>query len=299
MKILITGGFGYIGSILIEQLLDKGHTVTCFDNLSFGYEHVIFLFNKKNFNFIKGDIRDLLHLKTVTKDQDIIIHLAGIVGYPLCNKDPNLAYEVNVTGTKNVIEACDDSQIIIFASTGSVYGNIEGICTEGSPLNPLTVYSKNKVDGEELFSQRKNSIIFRFATVYGISPRMRGDLLINNFVSTALKKKKLEVYEKHFMRTFISSQDSARVFDFAVENTDKMIGNVYNVGSNSLNYSKEDICNIIKNKISDVEIIYNECNKDEDQRNYVVEYKKINNLGFFVENNLDKDIDSLIKFYRI
>ena len=294
MRILITGGAGYVGTTLIPQLFAHGHEVTVYDSLLFGGDYIIPFFRNPNFKFIKGDIRDLEELKKATKDADVIIHLAAIVGYPACRKEPDLARAVNVDGTKNVIAATTNDQLIIYASTGSNYGAVEDVCTEETPLNPLSLYGQTKTLAEKMLLEQRNTIGYRFATAFGVSPRTRLDLLINDFTYKAITQGYLVIYEKHFMRTFIHVHDMGRAFVFGIENKDKMIKNIYNVGSEKMNYSKEQICELIKDK-TDTFVHYADIGEDADKRNYVVSYDKINKIGYDTTISVEQGIDELTK----
>ena len=295
VKILITGGAGYIGSVLISMLLKNNkYEVTVFDNLNFGGDHLVQYLSYKNFIFAKGDVRSSSELSSVIKNKDFIIHLAAIVGYPACSTHPKIAHETNVDGTKNLIKCSSKNQKIFYASTGSNYGSLDEICTEKSKLNPLTVYAKTKTKAEKLILDRNNFIAFRFATAFGVSPRMRLDLLINDFVYKLITQKYLVVYEKNFMRTFIHIKDIAKSFVYALKNYNQMKNQIYNVGSEKFNYSKEDICKIINKKIPGF-IYFSEIGEDKDKRNYIVSYEKITNTGFKLEHNLEEGIDELIK----
>ncbi len=297
-KIVITGGAGYVGSALVLQLLNLGHRVRVFDNLMYGGNHLLGFFENNNFEFQKGDIRNAVQVKKALEGQDFIIHLAAIVGYPACKKDPDLAEQVNVGGTKNIISASLPEQKIIFASTGSNYGAVNDICTEETPLRPLSLYGKTKTEAEELLLKRNNTVIYRFATAFGVSPRLRLDLLINDFTYKAFTKGHLTVYEKNFKRTFINVSDMARAIIFAQDNFEKMKNQVFNVGSESLNYSKEGICEIIKKK-TNCQVEYAEVGTDEDKRDYEVSYKKINDEGFFTKVSLDEGIDALLRAFLV
>lgn len=294
MKILITGGAGYVGTSLIPQLLAKEHKVTVFDNLAFGGDQLLPFFRNPNFEFIKGNIRNLDDVKMAVRDHDCIIHLAAIVGYPACRKDPILARAVNVDGTKNVISATSKSQLIIYASTGSNYGTVDDVCTEETPLNPLSLYGQTKTLAEKMLLDNRTTIAYRFATAFGVSPRLRLDLLINDFTYKAMTQGYLVIYEKHFMRTFIHVHDMGRAFLFAIENSDKMKDNVYNVGSNKMNYSKEDICEKIRAK-TNAYIHYADIGEDADKRNYVVSYEKLSSLGYDTSITVEEGIDELLK----
>ena len=279
-KILVTGGAGYIGSILVPELLKKGHEVTVYDSLLFGGNSLLTNFLNPNFYFIQGDIRDEEKLKKCLVGKDIIIHLAAIVGYPACQKNPQLTIDVNLTATKKLVDNLLPEQYLLFGSTGSNYGSVEdGVCTEETELNPLSLYGETKTEAEKYIISNSKSTAFRFATAFGLSPRLRLDLLINDFVNKAINQKYIVVYESHFMRTFIHVKDIARSFLFAIENEKKMSKQVYNVGGNSMNYSKRHVCNLIQDKI-DYYLHLADIGADADKRNYVVSYDKINRLGF-------------------
>jgi nucleoside-diphosphate-sugar epimerase len=294
MKILITGGAGYVGTSLIPQLLEKKYKVHVYDNLLFGGDQILPFFRDPDFTFTKGDIRDRDSLKKAVSDAEVIIHLAAIVGYPACRKDPDLAKSVNVDGTKNLIEVSSNSQLILYGSTGSNYGAVEDICTEESPLNPLSLYGQTKTLAEKMILENRKAIAWRFATAFGVSARLRLDLLINDFTYKAVTQGYLVVYEKHFMRTFIHVQDMGRAFLFGIENQRKMAGNVYNVGSEKMNYSKEQICEMIRVK-TNAYIHYADVGEDADKRNYTVSYKKINSLGYKTTITVEEGIEELAR----
>lgn len=298
MKILVTGGAGYVGTTLVPQLLEKNYKVTIFDNLMFGGDYILPFFRYSNFNFVEGDIRDENAVLDVCKDADVIIHLAAIVGYPACRKEPELAKSVNVDGTRNIIKATSKNQLIIYASTGSNYGAVEEICTEETPLNPLSLYGQTKTLAEKMLMDNRTTIGYRFATAFGVSPRMRLDLLINDFTYKAITQGYIVIYESHFMRTFIHVHDMARAFLFAIENQDKMKNQIYNVGSEKMNRSKKDICEMIKSHVN-FYVHYADIGEDQDKRNYVVSYKKINSLGFDTTISIDDGIKELIKALKV
>lgn len=298
MNILVTGGAGYIGTSLIPQLLEKGYRVRVLDNLMFGGEPIIQFFNHKNFEFQNGDIRNIEDIKKAVAGQDIIIHLAAIVGFPACSRYPRLAEEVNVGGTKNLASALSKEQIVIYASTGSNYGSVQDICTEETPLNPLSLYGRTKTEAEKYLLDNCSTIGFRFATAFGISPRLRLDLLINDFVYKAVKQRYLVVYEKNFRRTFINVLDMGRSFLFGIENRDKMTGQIYNVGSEKMNYTKEQVCELIK-AATKCEVYYAEIGQDADKRDYNVSYQKINKLGFDTAISVEEGIEQLAKAFEV
>ena len=293
MKILVTGGAGYIGSMLVPELLKAGHEVCVYDSLLFGGNSMLPYFRNPNFTMIVGDIRDTEDLKKVVEGKDVIIHLAAIVGYPACEKDHKITKEVNLEATKNLVDMLEDNQIILFGSTGSNYGAVEGVCTEETPLNPLSLYGVTKTKAEQYIMENCKAVAYRFATAFGLSPRLRLDLLVNDFTNKALNEKYIVVYESHFMRTFIHVYDIAKSFMFALNNLDKMIGNVYNVGSDNMNYSKREICEIIKSK-TDYYLHLADIGKDADQRDYVVSYDKISSLGFDTTIGIEEGIEELV-----
>ena len=297
-KILVTGGAGYIGTTLVPKLLHKGYEVTVFDNLMVGGNQLLSFFRYKNFKFIKGDIRNIKELKNAVKDQNIIIHLAALVGFPACRMNPELATEINVQGTINLIDVCDRNQLIFYGSTGSNYGSVKDICTESTPLHPLSLYGETKTKAEELLLERGNTIAYRFATAFGVSPRLRLDLLVNDFANKCIRDGYLVVYEKNFMRTFIHVSDIAECFIFGIENIDKMINNVYNVGDDSMNYNKEEVCKMIGSK-TNAFIHYEEIGEDADKRNYIVSYDKIKNLGFKTNITMRDGINEIIEILKV
>ncbi len=297
-KVFITGGAGYIGCVLTPLLLKSGYHVTVYDNLMYGGDGLIHNFSDSKFNFIKGDILDKELLYNSIKGHDVVIHLAAIVGYTACRKDEKYAHDVNHQGTKNVIDCLSGNELLLFGSTGSNYGTVEGVCTEETPLNPLSIYGRSKTLAEEEVTKYKNSVAFRFATAFGVSPRLRLDLLVNDLSYSAHTQKYIAVYESHFMRTFIHVNDIANVFEFAIENSDKMSGEIYNVGSNSMNYSKGDVCKLIQEK-SDCYVHYADFDNDADKRDYVVSYDKIQKLGYNTKITVKQGIDELFKVFPL
>ena len=298
MRVLITGGSGYVGSVLAPELLSKGYEVRVLDNLMYNQVSLLPCFIYKNFEFIKGDVRNSDVVKDALKDVDIIVHLAAIVGAPACLKDERLANEVNFGGTVNVDNCRSHDQRMVFASTGSNYGALEEICTEESPLNPLSTYGITKTNAEKHLLNSGNVVIYRFATAFGTSPRMRLDLFVNDMVFQALKNHSIVMYEKHFRRTFIHIRDMVRSFIFTIENYDQMKDNIFNVGHESMNYTKEDIVLKIKERIN-FALFFAEVDSDPDQRDYEVSYKKIIQRGFEPIYSMDDGIDELIRAYQV
>lgn len=298
MKVLVTGGAGYVGTSLIHMLSQEGYKIRVIDNLLMGGIGLLPFFANPNFEFIKGDIRRKEDIKKALNGIDCIIHLAAIVGFPACRKYPEMSREVNVDATKMLLELAGKEIPIFFASTGSNYGQlIEDVCTETTPLNPISNYGKQKTEAEKIIGERGNCVIYRYATAFGVSPRMRLDLFINDFTFKAVKEKTLIVYEKHFMRTFIHVRDMARSFIFALKNFNDIKNEVFNVGDSTQNFSKEQICFMIKKKV-DYYLHFAEVGHDLDQRNYVVSYDKINKAGFYCNITVEEGIDELIRAYE-
>jgi nucleoside-diphosphate-sugar epimerase len=299
MKILVTGGVGYIGSVLAPSLLKENHDVTIYDSLIYGGGSILPLIPDKRFSLIKGDIRDKNQLAAAIKNNEVIIHLAAIVGLPACNNDNTLAKEVNVNGTKNVVNCLSPDQYLIFASSVSNYGSFSGdICTEETPLNPISCYGETKAEAETIANSFNNTVSLRFASAFGVSPRMRLDLLINDFVYKAYTDKTLLLFEKSFKRTFAHVSDISHSIIFTLQNIDRMKQSIFNVGDNSNNISKEDIALMIKQRI-DYHLQYVDYIEDEDKRNYSVSYEKISSFGYKTQKTVEEGIDELIKACKV
>jgi nucleoside-diphosphate-sugar epimerase len=291
----VTGGAGYIGSVLVPLLLDNGYNVRVLDNLMYGGSSLLPAVRNPNFEFVCGDVRDLRVVRDAAKGCEVVIHLAAIVGFPACRRHPELATSVNVKGTEVVAQALGHDRLVLFGSTGSNYGAlVDEICTEETPLNPASLYGKTKTSAEEYIREHCDTIAYRFATAFGVSPRMRLDLLVNEFVYTALKMRYLVIYEAHFMRTFIHVHDIARSFIFGIDNADRMRGQIYNVGSEDMNYSKKELCEMIRDR-TDCYLHYADVGEDADKRNYVVSYEKCDRLGFRTTITLQEGIDELMR----
>lgn len=293
MKVLVTGGAGYIGSCLVPMLLERGEQVTVVDKLMFGASGMLPSFACANFNFVRGDITDEETMKKCIRGADLVIHLAAYVGYPICKKFPEEARATNLEGSLLIDRLRGDTPLL-FGSTGSNYGVVtDEICTEETPLNPITLYGETKTRAEVAFHESGNSVCYRFATAFGVSPRLRLDLLVNDFCYRAARLKNLIVYEAGFQRTFIHVRDIAKSFLFAINNYDRVKDEIFNVGSESMNYTKREIAETIKRKV-EFYLHFADIGKDEDQRDYEVSYEKIGALGFKTTIEIDQGIDELL-----
>ena len=299
-KILITGGAGYIGSMLATALVEKGHIVTVVDILKYSSNSINHLFVNKNFIFLKEDITKINVLKKITKHQDFIIPLAGLVGAPLCEKFKKEAVKTNLTSVKLLLKIKKKKQKIIFPTSNSGYGigQKNKFCDENSPLNPISLYGRTKAEAEKEILKEGNCIAFRLATIFGFSYRMRTDLLVNNFVEKAIKTKKIEIYEPHFRRNFIHIKDVVKAFIFAIDNFNSLKNNVYNLGLSSANITKIQLAKKIKKQFLPLKIIIKKNKKDPDQRDYFVSNKKIEKKGFYAKISLEMGIKELIDILR-
>jgi len=298
IKILVTGGAGFVGSVLCPMLLEKDYSICVVDNFMYGSrESLTACLGNANFELKEGDIRDKDFMLKSIKDVDYIIHLAAVVGEPNCKKNPELCYSINTGGTEIINNLRSPHQKIIFASTGTIYGKVEGVCVEScKPNQLLSDYSKSKAAAEQIISQKDNYVIYRFSTGFGLSPCMRTGLLIHDFILRALKEKSNVIYEAGAMRTFIHVKDMARSFIFAIENFENMKNEAYNVGSDGLTCTKGDLAKKIKN-IVDYNLEYAEIKKDPDQRDYKVSFEKIGSKGFKTIIGLDEGIRELISHF--
>ena len=299
MNILITGGAGYIGSELASVLL-KNHKVTVLDNMMYDDNSLLSYATNKNFNFVKGDVRNINKLRDLMRFHDVVIPLAALVGFPLCDKHPRDTQEINHDINTWIAKNKSKDQLVIYPCTNSGYGvSVDGsVCTEESPLNPVSLYGKTKVAAETDFRAVENHVTFRLATVFGPSRRMRSDLLVNNFVLRALKDKCLVLYECEFMRNYVHILDVCNAFDFTLNNWDACKNETYNVGNDSINMNKLQLAETINSHIP-IEIIKAEFNSDPDIRDYIVSSEKFYNKGFKCEYDLNDGIKQLIKAYSM
>ena len=298
MKVLITGGAGYLGSTLAEYLLDSGYEVTVFDNLLYKQLSLLHLFKKPGFKFIKGDVRNTEQLQQLVEGHDVIIPLAAIVGMPACKENPQMAIDVNYVHIKKIVDVLRDDQQLIIPNTNSQYGSSPDIITEDSPFKPLSLYAETKCDAEEYVLKRGNGIVLRLATVFGVSPRMRQDLLVNDFVYKSVTDGYLVLFEGQFKRNYIHVQDIAQTFEFMIRNYNRCRGQVYNVGLSSANLSKLELAETIKKHVPNLVIKQDDFKEDFDKRNYIVSNEKIEKLGWTPFYNLDYGVQQLIEAYQ-
>lgn len=298
-KILITGGAGYLGSTLSEYLLDIGYNVTVLDNLMYKQLSLLNLFKRENFKFIHGDVRNTELLKSLVESHDVIIPLAAIVGMPSCKQNPELAIDINFNHVKNIVSYLNKDQKLIIPNTNSQYGSSDSVITEESPFKPLSLYAETKCDAEKIVLDKGIGVVLRLATVFGISPRMRQDLLVNDFVYKSMYDGYLVIFEGHFKRNYIHVQDIAKTFAFIISNYELCNNEVYNVGLSSANISKIELANKIKNFIPNLVIKQDEFKEDFDKRNYIVSNKKLESLGWLAEYSLDYGIQQLIHGYPL
>ncbi|MBI5195191.1 MAG: NAD-dependent epimerase/dehydratase family protein [Nitrospirae bacterium] len=300
-RVLVTGGAGYIGSILVPTLLNNGYKVTALDSLIFGQSALLECCANPHFDFIKGDICDESLILSLVPKFDIIIPLAAIVGAPACKINPSLTKMVNYNAAIMMINKLSSFQMVLFPTTNSGYGigEKDAFCTEESPLRPISDYGKIKVEVEKAFLDKGSAITFRLATVFGMSPRMRMDLLVNDFTYRAYKDKFIVLFEEHFRRNYIHVRDVASAFIFGIKNYDKMKGQPYNVGLSSANLTKRQLCEKIKEHVPELYIHSASIGEDPDKRDYLVSNEKIESLGWRPSHTLDSGIQELLKGYKI
>lgn len=299
--VLITGGAGYIGSVTAPLLLQEGFRVTVLDNLLYRQISLMNCFSHPEFRFIKGDACDEDLMQDLLKEVDVVIPLAAIVGAPACNINKNLAKAVNLEAIAFLLKHTTFHHKIIYPCTNSGYGigKKDKFCDETAPLNPISLYGRQKVAAESLLLESGRAACFRLATVFGVSPRMRRDLLVNDFTYRAVNDKTIVLFEEHFKRNYIHIQDVAETFLFGIRNYEKLKGQTFNVGLSSANLSKKELCEIIKQFIPDLYIHSAPIGKDPDQRDYIVSNEKLEKLGWEPKKNLIDGIRELISAYHM
>lgn len=300
-RILITGGAGYLGSVLVGHLLQRNYSVTVLDSLLYSQPSLLYYCNHPNFAFVSGDVRNEGLMRELLKGHDAIIPLAAIVGMKACDRDPLMTKSVNFEAIALLNRLRSPDQIVISPCTNSGYGTKSGevYCTEETPLEPISLYGETKVKAEWELLNSPNTISLRLATVFGPSPRMRLDLLVNDFVYRAVTDGFLVIYEKDFKRNYIHIDDVAKCFCFCLEHFDQMKGEAYNVGLNDANLSKAELAEKIKEYVPSLYIHYAEVGSDPDKRNYIVSNDKIKQKGFEAQHSLDEGIQQLLKAYKM
>ena len=302
MKILITGGAGYLGSVITGKMLSEGHDVVVLDKLIFNQVSLLSYTSNPNFKFIHGDIRNEVLLERLCNEVDVIIPLAAIVGFPACASEPELAKEINFKQIVNIVKYCNGKgKKILYPNTNSGYGLGTGQleCDEESPLTPISVYGQTKCEAENFLRTSTDAIVFRLATVFGVSPRMRTDLLVNDFTYKAITDKYIVVFEKSFKRNFIHIQDVANVFLFMLTNYEQYKGEVFNVGLSDANLSKQELLEKIQSHVKNFAVSYNDYYEDPDKRDYIVSNTKIESTGWYPKWTIDMGIKELIMAYQM
>lgn len=299
MKILITGGAGYLGCVLTRNLI-KNHDVVVYDNLMYNQTPLIDLCRLKNFKFIHSDVRNIKLLKDEVQKSDVIIPLAALVGFPVCENDKTLATDVNYKHIVDIVETLSPNQKILFPNTNSGYGSrIDGEVSEKNKLTPISHYGVTKCDAENYIKSYSNGIIFRLATVFGVSSRMRLDLLVNEFVYKLLTDKYITLFEHEFIRNFIHIQDVSSVFEFMIDNYETYKNEIFNVGLSDTNINKQQLVERIQKQIPDTSVTHSDYFVDPDKRNYSVSNSKIESTGWKPKYSLDCGIEELIEAYKM
>jgi nucleoside-diphosphate-sugar epimerase len=301
VRILVTGGAGYIGSVLCERLLEAGHHVTALDSLMYGQHGPFHLCPNPCFDFVRGDARDLELMRRLVAHADVLIPLAALVGAPICDRDPWTARSVNLEAVQRLNKLRSSEQLVVYPTTNSGYGTKSGevCCTEDTPLEPISVYGRLKVEAEKELLDSPNTITLRLATVFGMSPRMRIDLLVNHFVYAALTQGFLVIFEKDFKRNYVHIRDVADCFAFAIEHRSAMVARAYNLGLDSANLSKEELAKKIQCFFPKFYVHYSEIGSDPDKRNYIVSSQRLRQLGFEARRSIEEGIGELAKGYRM
>ena len=300
-NILITGGAGYLGSVMVGDFLAEGHKVTVVDNFMFRQNSLAAACANPNFNVVSADARSEEVLRPLLKDADVVIPLAALVGAPICAKDPIGATSTNLDGQLMLLDMLSDDQRVLMPITNSGYGIGESgkFCTEETPLRPISLYGQHKVVVESKALERENTISFRLATVFGMAPRMRIDLLVNDFVYRAVNDRAVVLFESHFKRNYIHIRDVSNAFRHALKNFDTMKGEPYNVGLSDANLSKAELCAKIKEHLPNFVPVEAPIGEDPDKRDYIVSNEKIESTGWRPQHSLDDGIDELIKGYTM
>ena len=290
-----------MGSVMCQRMLDAGYGVTVVDNLTYQQNSLFHLCADPNFEFVSGDARDEALMGRLIKDADVIIPLAAVVGAPACDRDPWLTRSVNLEAVQLVNRLRSPGQLVVYPNTNSGYGTQSGdaVCTEETPLEPISLYGQTKTQAEVELLDSPNTITLRLATVFGTSPRMRLDLLVNHFVYESVTSGYIVIFEKDFKRNYVHIRDVADCFVHCLEHADQMVGQPYNVGLDDANLSKEELALTIKDYVPNFYIHFSEIGSDPDKRNYIVSNQRLREAGFEANRSLDDGIVELIKGYRM
>jgi nucleoside-diphosphate-sugar epimerase len=301
LHVLVTGGAGYLGSVLCEQLLASGYRVTTVDDMLYQQRSLLHLCANPHFDFVSGDARDKELMRRLVREADVLIPLAAVVGAPACDRDPLLARSVNLEAVRLLNGLRSTQQMVIYPTTNSGYGTQSGdrFCTEDTPLEPISLYGQTKSQAEAELLQTPNVITLRLATVFGMSPRMRLDLLVNHFVYAAITDGYIVIFEKDFKRNYIHIRDVAACFVHCMENFKRMAGRPYNAGLDAANLSKEELASKIKEYVPNFYVHFAQVGSDPDKRNYVVSNQRLREAGFEAGRSLDDGIRELLKGYRM
>jgi nucleoside-diphosphate-sugar epimerase len=301
LHVLVTGGAGYLGSVLCERLLATGYGVTTVDDIMYQQRSLLHLCANPHFDFVLGDVRDKELMRRLVKEADVLIPLAAVVGAPACDRDPSLARSVNLEAVRLLNGLRSSEQMVIYPTTNSGYGTQSGdlFCTEATPMEPITLYGQTKTQAEAELLGTPNVITLRLATVFGMSPRMRLDLLVNHFVYAAVTEGYIVIFEKDFKRNYIHIRDVGDCFVHCIENFKRMAGRPYNVGLDAANLSKEELALKIKEYVPNLYIHFAEVGSDPDKRNYIVSNQRLREAGFEARRSLDEGIRELLKGYRM
>jgi nucleoside-diphosphate-sugar epimerase len=301
VQILVTGAGGYLGSVLCERLLASGHGVTALDVMAHGVPSLLHLCAHPQFEFVRGDVRDEALVGRLLADADAVLPLAAVVGAAACDRDPLLTRSVNLDAIRLLLRLRSPAQLVVFPNTNSGYGASSGavFCTEETPLEPISLYGRTKCDAERAVLDAENTLTLRLATVFGASPRLRLDLLVNHFVYAAVTDGYLVLFEKDFKRNFIHVRDVADCFLHCVENAPKMVGRPYNAGLDSANLSKGELALAVQKQVPRLHITVSEIGSDPDKRNYIVSNQRLREAGFEAKRSLEEGIRELIRAYRL
>ena len=298
-KILITGGAGYLGSVFTRNLL-KNHEVIVYENLMYNQTSLVDLSNNPNFTFHYGDVREWSKLKYLVEQVDVVIPLAALVGFPLCEKDKDLATSINTTQIQNIVDILSDDQMILYPNTNSGYGiRGNGMVDETNELTPISHYGQTKCEAEDYIINESNGISFRLATVFGVSSRMRTDLLVNDFVYKLLTDRYITLFEHKFVRNFIHIQDVSRAFEYMIDNYYTFNNEIFNLGLSDENITKKQLVEKIQSHIPNTSVNYSDYYVDPDKRDYIVSNEKIEEAGWKPIFTLDDGIKELIQSYKM